>query len=255
MLFTLHRRLFMQHETINNQLALLNLNGMQDVFVNSEIDELNSIEQWQSLLLNMLESEIAYRQSRSFTYRLKLAKLPQIKTFEKFDWQYGLLEKQKIEKLCQCEFVQAKENIILIGGSGTGKTHIALALAHQLLQNQNRVRFYRFAELVRDILMAKDHHYEAQFMKRILRFPVLVIDELGYMPIGQQAGYLLFELLSEFYEKGALILTTHLTFDEWGELFGDKKSTKVMIDRLTHHCHLLETGNKSWRLKEVSENK
>ena len=149
-----------------------------------------------------------------------------------------------------CHFIHQKQNLLLIGGSGTGKTHISLALAHQALQKDCRVKFYFFSDLARHLIYAKERKYEQNFIASLQRFHLLIIDELGYLPVDQQAGALLFELFSKLYEKTSLIITTHLTFDEWTTLFGNPKSSKAMIDRITHHCTILETGHKSWRLKE-----
>lgn len=140
----------------------------------------------------------------------------------------------------------------LTGGSGSGKTHIALSIAYAALQKHYRVKFYLFGDLARNLLQAKEHRYESSFMTRLQRFHVLVIDEMGYFPIDQQAESLLFELFSKLYEKTSLIITTHLTFEEWTPLFGSAKSSKAIIDRITHHCKIIETGNISWRLKEGS---
>lgn len=201
-------------------------------------------------LQKLLEVEIEYRKTRSLMYRLKLAKLPQIKSLETFNTTESTLERNVLNELLECKYIQAAENILLIGGSGTGKSHVALSLAHVALQKGYKIKFYKFSELARQLLQAKEHRYEASFMAHLQRFNLLLIDEVGYLPIDKQAGALLFELFSNLYEKVSLILTTHLAFTEWGELFGSLKATKAMIDRLTHHCQILETGNASWRLKE-----
>ena len=127
-----------------------------------------------------------------------------------------------------------------------------LRLTHKALIDSFKVKFYLFSDLARQLLQAKENRYEQSFMERLKRFHLLVIDELGYLPIDQQAGALLFELFSKLYETTSLIITTHLTFDEWAPLFGNAKASKAIIDRITHHCVILETGNKSWRLKEGS---
>jgi DNA replication protein DnaC len=160
------------------------------------------------------------------------------------------IRKEQLIALTECQFITEKSNLLLIGGSGSGKTHIALAIAYAALQKLYRVKFYLFGDLARLLLQAKEHRYEANFMARLERYRVLVIDEMGYVPIDPQAGPLLFELFSKLYEKTSLIITTHLTFDEWAPLFGGAKSSKAIIDRVTHHCKILETGNVSWRLKE-----
>lgn len=245
----------MSYDDIREQLSALRLKGMLQAFDEIVAEPSLAGQPWQKLFPILLDAEVTYRQTRSFMYRLDLAKLPQIKTFENFDVSNIPTKKEQVDKLCQCSFIDAHENVLIIGGSGTGKSHIALALAYKALQLNHRIRFYRFNELASSLLAAKEHRYEANRIAHLLRYSLLVVDELGYLPIDQTAGPLLFELFSQFYERGSLIITTHLAFDEWGELFGSKKATTAMIDRLTHHCHLVETGNESWRLKEVNDNK
>ena len=245
----------MQHEHLQGLLKSLRFNGMLTQFDElvevCELQKLTGIE----LLQRFLEVEVAYRQTRSLLYRLELARLPQIKSLDNFDWCNTPIQQEQLTSLMQCQFIAQKQNLLLVGGSGTGKTHIALALAHAALQKEYRVKFYRFTDLARSLLHAKEHRYEAGFMNRLQHFHMLVIDELGYLPIDQQASSLLFELFSKFYEQTSLIITTHLTFDEWVPLFGNAKTSKAIIDRITHHCTILETGNKSWRLKEGSMSK
>lgn len=245
----------MSHESVQGLLKTLRFNGMSIHF--DELTEVCKLQNLSSmeLMQRFLEVEVAYRQTRSLRYRLELARLPQIKSLDNFDWCNTSVQQKQITGLLQCEFIAQKQNLLLVGGSGSGKTHIALALAYAALQKNYRVKFYRFTDLARSLLQAKEHHYETNFMNRLQNFHVLIIDELGYLPIDQQASSLLFELFSKFYERGSFIITTHLTFDEWAPLFGNAKTSKAIIDRLTHHCTILETGNKSWRLKEGSMNK
>ena len=206
------------------------------------------------VLTGFLEIEKAHRQSRSLAYRLELTRLPHIKFLEEFDWSNTPLKQEKIESLMDNHFIHHKQNLLLIGGSGTGESHLSLALAHNALKKECRVKFYFFSDLARHLLYARERKYEQNFMAGLQRFHLLVIDELGYLPVDQQATALLFELFSKLYEKTSLIITTHLTFDEWAPLFGSPKASKAIIDRITHHCTILETGNKSWRLKEGSMN-
>jgi len=245
----------MQHEAIEKYLCQLNLKGMLHAFHEGPDNQSMTSEQWEAWVLALLEAEGAYRETRSYRYRLSLARLPQMKTFEDFEVAHLPIDPGKIEQLRQCHFIATHENILLIGGSGTGKTHMALALAHKALQKNYRIRFYPLSELARSLLTAQAQGYASRLMAKLMRFHMLVIDELGYLPIDQQAGALLFELFSGLYEKASIVMTTHLAFDEWAEIFGNKKSTKALIDRFTHHCHIVETGNESWRLKEVKTGK
>jgi DNA replication protein DnaC len=240
----------MRNEAMLSLLKTLRFNGMlsqfDEIMEAAEIKKLNGIE----LMQQFLETEIAYRQTRTLRYRLDMARLPQVKSLDNFDCSELPIQKEQLIALTECQFITEKSNLLLIGGSGSGKTHIALAIAYAALQKLYRVKFYLFGDLARLLLQAKEHRYEANFMARLERYRVLVIDEMGYVPIDPQAGPLLFELFSKLYEKTSLIITTHLTFDEWAPLFGGAKSSKAIIDRVTHHCKILETGNVSWRLKE-----
>lgn len=242
----------MQYESLRPLLKGLRFNGMLTHFDETmtlcEMKKMTGIE----LMKRFLEVETAHRQTRSLVYRLMLAQLPQVKFLDHFEWSNTPILQERLSSITDCQFITQRQNLLLIGGAGTGKSHIALALAHKALQNNFRVKFYLFSDLARNLLQAKERRYEQNFMARLQRFHLLVIDELGYLPIDQQAGALLFELFSKLYEKTSLIITTHLTFDEWASLFGNAKASKAIIDRITHHCTILETGNKSWRLKEGS---
>ncbi len=242
----------MRHETLLNLLQHLQLQGMlkflqEKLLLDDEL--LLDVE----LLIQALEMEAAHRQARSFTYRLALAKLPQIKQWDEFVLEDTPVKPSLIEQLKTCDYIKTQNNIILLGGAGTGKTHLALALAYTAIGQRYRVKFYRFSELARLLLKAQERRYELNLMAQIQRFHLVVVDEVGYVPIDPQAGILLFELFSRLYEHTSLILTSHLNFQEWGELFGSAKATKGVIDRLTHHCKIIDTGQQSWRLKEGSK--
>jgi DNA replication protein DnaC len=243
------------NESILELLKTLHYHGMinnfQDIIKTAE----GNNESWQQILQRLLKVEIEYRKTRSLMYRLNLAKLPQIKTLENFDIESSALDGKILTELSECNYINDAMNIFLIGGSGSGKSHIALSLAYIALQHGYKVKFFKFTDLARKLLVAKDQHYEANLMIHLQRFHLIIIDELGYLPIDKQAGILLFELFSNLYEKVPLIITTHLSFNEWNEIFDHPKATKAMIDRLTHHCKILETGNSSWRLKESAKQK
>ena len=240
----------MRNDEILSLLKTLHFNGMIDQFDDlmevAAMKKMNGAE----IMQQFLETEIAYRQTRSLRYRLDLARLPQVKSLDNFDCHDTPIQPERLHELVECQFISEKRNLLLIGGSGSGKTHIALSIAYAALQKHYRAKFYLFGDLARHLLQAKEHRYEANFMARLQRFHLLVIDELGYYPVDKQAEPLLFELFSKLYEKTSLIITTHLTFDEWTPLFGSPKACKAIIDRITHQCHILETGNVSWRLKE-----
>ena len=192
-------------------------------------------------LKKLLAAEYEYKKSRSLHYRLQLARFPTIKLLSDTS-QAKLLKNIDIQKV-----VDNHENILLIGGSGSAKTHLAIGLAFTAIERSYRVRFYTLNELATQLLSARTHNYEIKFMDSVKRFHLIVIDELGYVPIKHEARFLLFELFAKLYEQSSLIITTHLRFEEWGDIFGNPKATKVIIDRLTHHCQIIETGNKSFR--------
>jgi DNA replication protein DnaC len=240
----------MQNEAIRTLLKTLHCNGILTHW--EELTDVAALQSMNNLafLQKLLETEAAYRETRALLYRLDVARLPQVKSLTAFVCQDTPVQPRQLDQLADCQFVRDKQNILLIGGSGSGKTHLALATAYEALQQRYRVKFYVFSDLARQLLQAKAHRYEGNLMSRLLRFQVLVIDELGYLPIEPSASHLLFELFSKLYERVSLIITTHLTFEEWAPLFGSAKASRAIVDRITHHCALIETGNISWRLKE-----
>lgn len=234
-------------ENILLLLKALGLKGLLSAFEELTSSERKKIDH--DILAKLLEREKAFRQSRSFMYRLDKAKLPQIKTFEDFEFENVDIDKTQIETLQTAEFIARHENIILQGGTGSGKSHIGNALAYKAIQLGYRAHFVKFNTLARNLVEANSERDVLRYMQRLQHFNLLVIDELGYQAVDKQAGVLLFELFSACYEKNSLLITTHLEFKEWGDIFGNQKATKAMIDRLTHHAQLIYTGEKSWRLR------
>lgn len=226
-------------------LTKLGLHGMQLSLSEMKLESNNT--GFYEQLIKLLQTEVEYKKSRSLSYRLKLAKLPHIK----------LLSDTKAANLVATidvlDVINSQKNLFFIGGSGSAKTHLAIGLAYTALELGKRIKFYTLANLARDLLLAQQYNGEWNLMQRLQRFDVLIIDEFGYVPIDKKAGVLLFELLAKLYEQTSLFITTHLKFDEWNDMFGDLKATKAIIDRLTHHCHIIETGNISYRMKGGSE--
>lgn len=231
-------------QSIKNAELLLNQRGLRCMQLGLSGIKLESEgSEFYERLVELLQKEVEYKKSRSLNYRLKLARIPHIKLLA--DTRAANL----VTGIDVSGVMENQENLFFIGGSGSAKTHLAIGLAYKALELGKRVKFYTLAKLARDLMLAQQHNSEWNLMLRLQRFDILIIDEFGYVPIDKKAGVLLFELFAKLYEQTSLFITTHLKFDEWCDMFGDLKATKAIIDRLTHHCHVIETGNISYRIK------
>lgn len=204
-------------------------------------------------LERLLGAEARARQERKVATLMKLATMPVIKTLEQFDWSYAAgAPKAQIQELANLAFVERAQNVVLLGPSGVGKTHLALALAHRAVSAGHKVRFITAADLMLQLAIAKGQGRLKEYFNRAVLGPkLLVVDEIGYLPFGREEANLFFNVVAKRYERGSMVLTSNLPFTQWASAFADDQTlTAAMLDRLLHHAHIVPISGESYRLKD-----